>query len=163
MKKLLTIFCLVLLVSCYPPVDNEPKLTSEQKKMKSKYVGDINWNTEEEKETPPLKVIKHGYKLIKIQKKPFVPVLKRSDELGLGSLGNIVTWGWIFEVENLTDETFNLRVKYILKDVDGFLIDEDDGTISLSSKKTETIRSTSEIDYNDVERIYEHTWEFNYQ
>ena len=99
----------------------------------------------------PLKASGDGYKMIK--------VIKDYDTEGEHLITrDVVEWGWVYKVENISDEREYVTVTYKLIDEDGFVISTDSESDYVRAGETVSIRSTSTFLIDDLSRVNNSTW-----
>lgn len=107
----------------------------------------------------PVELIEDGYKMIKAYRVKARAIkgieFPDTDE---------VEWGWKATMRNKINRRLKVTIRYILKDKDEFEITFDTHTEYIEPNETITIRSTSTMDYNNLERVASSggTFEFSY-
>lgn len=104
----------------------------------------------------------HGYKFIRIYK-----VAERKTSTIVIPESYKIEWGWKLTVKNVDSVSHDLRVDYMLKDVDGFTVMSNGNFFNsdiIRSGVTVTLSATtnSEYDENQIERVSYGTWSIEF-
>ena len=153
--NLVNFVILFLVISCSEP-------TKEEKEGVTSY-RDIGWNSEKEKENPPIEAKSSTYKAIKI-----ITIPEKRDEFRniIEPEKKMVEWGWIWRFRNLQNKCKTVEITFILKDKDGFEIDRDKASTYVCGitpdegyfTDYEKIISTSRVLYEDYKRVSNFSW-----
>jgi hypothetical protein len=139
----------VLFISC---VDSEPRLSNKYLEWKT-----FNRNVDSDDPNYPLEVLEDGYKMIRAYRVE-ARKIKNIDF----PARNEVEWGWKYTVKNKSSKKLRVTVTYILKDKDLFEITSDSESEYVDPNETITIRSTSNMNYDNINRISYSGWKISY-
>src|SRR3990172_1427152 len=142
----------VVLTLCFG-CDTQPKLTNEQTEWTLNHR-----NVDTDEPNFPLEVTEDGYKMIRA----FRQEAKKDSTLWIPTTYT-VEWGWKFTFKNKSHNRLLLSVSYTLRDKDDFELDADQGSEYALPGRTETIRSTSFMDYDTAKRVSNSIWTISYK